>query len=289
MRRENRMKTENNTKTYLYLGGSIVAIGILIFIAIFVLSGGSSKENDTSQFSTAKIDSLVPNDTRSDILSNTQQASTQIGKSVNEAQNMLNQASNTVTTTPKLQSTLTNTIKATSKNPIVSNTTGTTTQTNSTNTVKKENEETKTEVQQPKKEEKNPVFVRPVEGEIIREYAKEKLVYSETLKEWITHPGIDIKAEKTSVVKAAADGRVSSIKNDPRYGLTVVVEHQNGFKTVYSNLLTAEFVTEGEDIKSGQTIGTIGNTSTFEVLDDDHLHFEILKDNENVDPNIYMQ
>ena len=56
----------------------------------------------------------------------------------------------------------------------------------------------------------------PVEGEIIKELSKDTLVYSETLKEWITHLGIDIKAEKTSVVKAAEAGTVKSIKNDPK-------------------------------------------------------------------------
>ena len=292
MRRENRMKTENNTKTFLYLGGSIVAIGMLIFIAIFVLSGGSKTKDGSSQFSTAKIDSLVPNDIRSNNSSETEQASTQIGKSINEAQNTLEQANNTIIVTSKPQNTtLTNTNTSTKKNTQKANVSDANIETkvNNTNTTKNEEQKATIEVQTPKEEEKNPVFIRPVDGEIIREYAKEKLVYSETLKEWITHSGIDIKAEKTSIVKAAADGRVSSIKNDPRYGLTVVVEHQNGFKTVYSNLLTAEFVTEGEDIKSGQTIGTVGNTSIFEVLDDDHLHFEILKENENVDPNIYMQ
>ena len=292
MRRENRMKTENNTKTFLYLGGSIVAIGMLIFIAIFVLSGGSKTKDGSSQFSTAKIDSLVPNDIRSNNSSETEQASTQIGKSINEAQNTLEQANNTIIVTSKPQNTtLTNTNTSTKKNTQKANVSDANIETkvNNTNTTKNEEQKATIEVQTPKEEEKNPVFIRPVDGEIIREYAKEKLVYSETLKEWITHSGIDIKAEKTSIVKAAADGRGSSIKNDPRYGLTVVVEHQNGFKTVYSNLLTAEFVTEGEDIKSGQTIGTVGNTSIFEVLDDDHLHFEILKDNENVDPNIYMQ
>ena len=69
----------------------------------------------------------------------------------------------------------------------------------------------------------------------------------------------------------------------------MVIEHANNFKTVYSNLLTAEFVTEGEEITSGQSIGTVGNTAIFEVLDEDHLHFEILKNNENVDPSIYVQ
>ena len=56
----------------------------------------------------------------------------------------------------------------------------------------------------------------PVEGEVQKEYAKDKLVYSETLKEWVTHTGIDIKAEKTTVVKAAEEGTVIAIKNDPR-------------------------------------------------------------------------
>ena len=66
-------------------------------------------------------------------------------------------------------------------------------------------------------------------------------------------------------------------------GLTVVIEHNNGYSTVYSNLLTAEFVTAGESVKKGQTIGTVGNTATFEISDEPHLHFEILKDNVQID------
>lgn len=136
---------------------------------------------------------------------------------------------------------------------------------------------------------KDPTFSMPVEGEIMKQYGKEKLIYSDTLKEWTTHLGIDIKADKTTIVKASADGCVKSIKNDPRYGLTVVIEHTNGFTSVYSNLLTAEFVVVGENVKSGQTIGTVGNSATFEILDDSHLHFEILKDGNGVDPEMYIK
>ena len=135
----------------------------------------------------------------------------------------------------------------------------------------------------------DPTFKYPVTGEVLTEYAKDKLVYSNTLGEWITHTGIDIKAEKTTVVKASADGTVKAIKTDPRYGLTVVIEHTNGFSTVYSNLLTAEFVKEGEKVTSGQTIGTVGNTASFEILDESHLHFEILKNGEQIDPNMYLK
>lgn len=140
-----------------------------------------------------------------------------------------------------------------------------------------------------KEEEKDPTFVMPVEGEIVKHYGKDKLIYSNTLQEWTTHLGIDIKADKTTVVKASADGTVKSIKNDPRYGLTIVVEHANGFSSVYSNLLTAEFVIVGENVKSGQTLGTVGNSATFEILDDSHLHFEILKDGNSIDPEMYIK
>ena len=122
-----------------------------------------------------------------------------------------------------------------------------------------------------------------------KEFAKENLVYSDTLKEWVTHLGVDIKADKATVVKAACEGTVKDIKNDPRYGLTVIIEHTNGYKTVYANLLTTEFVSEGEKVKQGQTVGTVGDTGVYEIVDEPHLHFEILKDNENVNPAEYIK
>ena len=109
------------------------------------------------------------------------------------------------------------------------------------------------------------------------------------MKEWTTHPGIDIRAEKTSIVVASEKGRIESIKNDPRYGLTVTIVHNNGFKTIYSNLLTTEFVKEGDEVEKGQTIATIGETASFEVADDSHLHFEMYKDGENINPTIYLK
>ena len=148
---------------------------------------------------------------------------------------------------------------------------------------------TPTENEQVTENPKEITFVKPTEGEIICEFAKDNLVYSETLKEWITHTAIDIKADKTSVIKSAADGVVTSIINDPRYGLTIVIEHDEGYQTVYSNLLTAEFVVEGEEVKQGQTIGTAGTTASFESEMECHLHFELLKDGEYLDPTIYLK
>ena len=132
-------------------------------------------------------------------------------------------------------------------------------------------------------------FIFPVEGEVIKEFAKDNLVYSETLEEWITHTGIDIKVDKASIVKSVASGTVKSIKNDPRYGLTVTIEHNDGYISSYSSLLTAEFVKEGEKVEQGQTIGTVGNSAVFEVSEDNHLHFELLKDGSSINPEMYLK
>ena len=159
--------------------------------------------------------------------------------------------------------------------------------TNDTTDIKKQEQ-----TQDLKKEEviiPDPTFIKPIEGEILKEFSNENLLYSETLKEWTTHTGIDISADMSTVVKSAAEGMVKAIKNDPRYGITVILTHANGYETRYSNLLTAEFIKEGEKVKQGQTIGTVGNTATFEIADNSHLHFEILKNSEYVNPVQYFK
>lgn len=286
MRRENRKRENEGVKTLMYATGSIILLVIISFIIGFMFFSNKI-ENDASesQFSTSKISDLVPNTITNQM--DSEEASSSMGKTVNELQNEIeNRISNTVEENTSEQ----NKINVKKENRKENGNTEIETNATEEKTTEQTNTNTENNTQvtdnQPKSD---PVFVKPVEGEILREFAKDKLVYSDTLQEWITHNGIDIKADKTTVVKSSADGRVSSIKNDPRYGLTVTIEHDNGFKSIYANLLTAEFITEGEAVQNGQTIGTVGNTATFEILDEPHLHFEIMKDNEYVDPSIYIK
>lgn len=72
-------------------------------------------------------------------------------------------------------------------------------------------------------------------------------------------------------------------------GLTIVIEHSKEYETIYSNLLSSEFVVEGEKVEKGQSIGTVGNTASFEIADEPHLHFEILKNSIEEDPSIYLK
>ena len=132
-------------------------------------------------------------------------------------------------------------------------------------------------------------FISPVNGEILVDFAQEELVYSKTLEEWTTHLGIDIKADKTSVVSASEKGIVKSIKNDPRYGLTVTISHGDEFETVYSNLLSTDFISEGDSVEKGQAIGSVGESASFEISEISHLHFEMYKNGEVVNPTEYLK
>lgn len=127
----------------------------------------------------------------------------------------------------------------------------------------------------------------PISGEIILEFAKDKLVYSETLDEWIIHLGVDILGEEAQPVKAVADGVIESVKMDPRYGNTIIIKHNENFKTVYSNLSTLELVFVGKEIKRGDIISGVGKGFGFESKEGPHVHFEIIKDEENIDPIAY--
>ncbi len=259
---------------------SAITVAILTVIVFGVLIY-SKKLNDTVKEGTLLGEQISTQN------ENTESASTEIGKSVNESENELKAQNNMVNNTANNM--ITNSM--TSNNTTSKNTE---TKTNNVLTTNNINTNTTTETNskaEGKVEEKNVElnYAKPVDGEIVRDFAVDSLVYSDTLQEWTTHTGIDIKADKTTVVKSAEAGIVKTIKNDPRYGLTVIVEHENGFQTVYSNLLTSEFVVEGEKVEKGQSLGTVGNTAAFEIADEPHLHFEILKDSVQVDPNIYLK
>lgn len=267
MRRENRNQKNNKNLNIYYWGAAAIALFLVVLAIAYIIYDGF--ETNTDNLSIQEFSNLENTDL--------EDASSSIGKTVEEGKNELNN---------------TNTEKIAINTSNMESTKNTTTNKNTakSSAVNKAKENTKKDTNVKTTEENTEVtFERPVSGDIIKEFAQDNLVFSETLNEWITHNGIDLRAEKTEVVKAAADGTVKTIKNDPRYGLTITIEHDNGLKTVYANLLTSEFVVEGEKVQKGQTIGTVGNTAVFESSEDTHLHFEILKDNVNVDPSTYLK
>lgn len=273
--RRKKIEEKSLSDKIIMYSGIGVAILTIIVIGLLIYSKNLSDDVKDSTMTLEEMASIANQTNENN--QNTESASTEIGKSVEEAENEIIE----IEIEEEQQNTMTkqNNTTITEKKITTNNTNNTTSKVENKVSTENATEITKKELS----------FEKPVEGEIVREYAKDSLIYSETLQEWITHSGIDIKADKTTVVKAAEGGTIKSIKNDPRYGLTIVIEHDEHFQTVYSNLLTSEFVVEGEKVEKGQSIGTVGNTAVFEIADEPHLHFEILKDNLPEDPSIYIK
>lgn len=134
----------------------------------------------------------------------------------------------------------------------------------------------------------DPNFTLPVFGQITFDFSKDKLTYSKTLDQWMTHNGVDIASDRGEKVKAVADSVVTDMKKDPRFGVTIILDHQNGYKTVYSNLADEEMVTMNQKLKQGDVIGSVGNSALFESAEAPHLHFEVWKNNLSVDPKLFL-
>ena len=257
MSRRDYFREDDKLKKISIVFGITLVLTIIVFSLIFNLYNKKLEQNARqSILDLSSINAIVPNSNTN----TTSAASSTLDKGINQVKN--ESVSNKVATKKEENKVAKNTVTNTSSNTVA----------NATET----------------KEEKEPlVFIAPVNGEIIKDFANETLVYSKTLEEWTVHNGIDIKADKTTVVLSSAAGVIESIKNDPRYGLTVTIAHEDGFKTIYSNLLTAEFVTVGQTIEQGRTIGTVGESASFEIAEEAHLHFEMLKDGVYVNPTLY--
>lgn len=131
----------------------------------------------------------------------------------------------------------------------------------------------------------NEIYYKaPIKGEIVKEFAMQKLVYSETLGMWKTHPGIDIKANFGTKVVSSSNGIVQSVKNDSFYGNTVKILSEDGYMFVYSNLDNDIILLKGQKVKQGELIGKVGVSAAGELADECHLHFEIIKDEIQVNP-----
>ncbi len=97
------------------------------------------------------------------------------------------------------------------------------------------------------------------------------------------HPGIDFAVPEGTAVFASADGKVEKAGRKRGMGKRIVINHGNGYKTVYAHLERINVKT-GKKIKRGQKIGTVGMTGKTLIS---HLHYEIRFNDQPVNPVNY--
>lgn len=98
------------------------------------------------------------------------------------------------------------------------------------------------------------------------------------------HTGLDFSAPTGTEIYASGDGVVSRVEHKlTGYGTNVTINHGYGFQSLYAHMIKSK-VREGQKVKRGELIGFVGSTGTSVAP---HLHYEVMKNNEKVDPANY--
>lgn len=126
--------------------------------------------------------------------------------------------------------------------------------------------------------------IMPVEGEVSHPFSGGELVKSETLGVWKTHDGCDILCPLGTDVKSMSEGEVREIRDDPLWGVTVIVKQANGLEVHYCGLAKELNVKAGQQVMQGEIIGKTGDTCQVEIVQQPHLHVGVMRNGEWIDP-----
>lgn len=97
------------------------------------------------------------------------------------------------------------------------------------------------------------------------------------------NPGIDIQAATGTSVRCVAGGEVSTVTWLPGFGSLVIIDHLNGFRTVYANL-SGVHVQRGAKVGQGASLGTSGSN-----MDGALVHFEVWIEGKRINPLTYLR
>lgn len=121
-----------------------------------------------------------------------------------------------------------------------------------------------------------PQFSMPVPGRVGSGYGPRVGHSGETHM----HQGLDLTAKFGQPIAAAAPGKVEHAGPAGTYGNLVIVRHQNGYQTRYAHMSSVG-VKVGDQVTAGQALGNVGSTG---LSDGPHLHFEVRKGDQAIDP-----
>ncbi|WP_198305614.1 M23 family metallopeptidase [Arcobacter vandammei] len=106
--------------------------------------------------------------------------------------------------------------------------------------------------------------------------------YHPVLKRYRAHLGTDLAAPTGRNIYAAGDGKIEFVGTQGGYGKTIIINHQNGYKTLYAHQNGfAKGISKGKSIKKGEHIGYVGSTG---LSSGPHLHLGMYKNGVAIDP-----
>ena len=121
-------------------------------------------------------------------------------------------------------------------------------------------------------------LIWPVDGKIVKGFGPQ---WNPKLNTTLHNPGVDIAANPNASVRSVFDGLVTTITFISGYGTTVIVDHNDGYFTVFTHLDNL-LVTKNMLVKEGQRIGFISLVSQV-------VHFEIWGNNQTLNPKEWLR
>lgn len=125
------------------------------------------------------------------------------------------------------------------------------------------------------------VFVMPMKGKVTSGWGYRRRPTGGARR---YHRGVDIAAPYGTPIRAAAAGRVTKVSRSWAKGLNIEIEHNGGYTTAYFHLHKSAVKT-GEYVAQGELIAYEGNSGN---STGPHLHFEIHKNGQRVNPALYL-
>lgn len=143
----------------------------------------------------------------------------------------------------------------------------------------------KAAVKQPAQAPKAETFISPVQnGQVLREFSGDQLIKDETMGDWRVHQGVDIACEDGGQVCAIGDGVVTDIFFDDLTGYCLTIDHGNGLTSTLRGLMKNATVKKGDSVKMGAVVGGGGSTMASESKMAPHIHLEVARDGQLIDP-----
>ncbi len=130
----------------------------------------------------------------------------------------------------------------------------------------------------------------PVTGNILMDYSMDRVVYYETLEQFRVNPAVIIDAEVGTKVLSAADGVITSVTKEDETGTTVTASIGNGYSVVYGQLDNSSLkVKVGDMVEEDQVLGVVSKPTKYYTVEGSNLYFQVIKDEEPVNPMLYLR
>lgn len=131
----------------------------------------------------------------------------------------------------------------------------------------------------------------PVSGNVIMNYSMDHTIYFATLMKYKCNPAIIIDAEVGTEVKSAAKGVITSIDYNEETGHTITTDIGNGFSCIYGQLNEDSIskLKVGDVLNEGDVVGTIEKPTKYYSVEGSNLYFQVMNNDQTVNPMLYLQ